>query len=119
MIHEQNEKRRERGHTKGIIIERGKDYNHSTFCDLVINGLVGLRPRADDTIEVNPLVPGESWGWFKLGNVSYHGRILTITWDKDGKKYGKGKGLQVYADGKLIGSRATLGRLTAQLPKKQ
>ena len=25
--------------------ERGKDYNHSTYCDLVINGLVGLRPR--------------------------------------------------------------------------
>ena len=44
---------------------------------------------------------------------------LTITWDRDGKKYGKGKGLQVYADGKLIGSRETLGRLTAQLPKKQ
>ena len=21
--------------------ERGKDYNHSTFCDLVINGLIG------------------------------------------------------------------------------
>ncbi len=88
------------------------------FCDLVINGLVGLRPRADDTIEVNPLVPGESWDWFRLDKVSYHGRILTISWDKDGKKYGEGKGLQVYADGKLIGSRPTLGRLTAQLPKK-
>ncbi len=24
--------------------ERGKDYNHSTFCDLVITGLAGLRP---------------------------------------------------------------------------
>ena len=35
--------------------ERGKDYNHSTYCDLVITGLVGLRPRPDDTVEVNPL----------------------------------------------------------------
>ena len=26
--------------------ERGKDYNHSTYCDLVISGLIGLRPRA-------------------------------------------------------------------------
>ncbi len=26
-------------------VERGKDYNHSTFCDLVISGLIGLRPR--------------------------------------------------------------------------
>jgi len=27
--------------------ERGKDYNHSSYCDLVITGLVGLRPRDD------------------------------------------------------------------------
>lgn len=84
----------------------------------MINGLVGLRPRADDTIEVNPLVPEGRWEWFKLDNVSYHGRILTITWDKDGKKYGGEVGLQVFADGNLIGSRASLGRVTAQLPKK-
>ena len=25
-------------------VERGKDYNHSTYCDLIITGLVGLRP---------------------------------------------------------------------------
>ena len=25
---------------------RSRDYNHSTFCDLVISGLVGLVPRA-------------------------------------------------------------------------
>lgn len=42
--------------TNGIR-ERGKDYNHSTFCDLIINGLVGLRPRANGEIEVKPLVP--------------------------------------------------------------
>ena len=44
--------------------ERGKDYNHSTFCDLVISGLIGLRPRADDTVEVNPLVPDSNVGLF-------------------------------------------------------
>ena len=27
-------------------VERGKDYNHSTYCDLIITGLVGLRPQA-------------------------------------------------------------------------
>ncbi len=118
-VHEQNEKRRASGQTTGIIIERGKDYNHSSFCDLVISGLVGLRPRDDEQVEVNPLVPDDKWDWLKLDNVSYRGRILTITWDKDGRKYGEGKGLQVYADGKLIGNRATLGRLTARLPKKQ
>ena len=30
--------------------ERGKDYNHSSYNDLIISGLVGLRPRLDDTV---------------------------------------------------------------------
>ena len=38
---------------------RSRDYNHSTFCDLVIRGLVGIVPRDDDTVEVDPLVPPE------------------------------------------------------------
>ncbi len=28
-------------------VERGKDYNHSGFCDLVINDLIGLKPQLD------------------------------------------------------------------------
>ena len=42
------------------------DYNHSTFCDLVITGLVGLVPRDDDRIEVDPLLPADAWDWFCL-----------------------------------------------------
>ena len=38
---------------------RGRFYNHSSYCDLIITGLVGLRPRADDIVEVNPLLPAE------------------------------------------------------------
>lgn len=53
--------------------ERSRYYNHSTFNDLVITGLVGLRPRPDNTIEVNPLVPENKWDWFCLDNVLYHG----------------------------------------------
>jgi len=37
--------------------DRGRDYNHSGYCDIIITGLVGLRPRADDVVEVNQLVP--------------------------------------------------------------
>lgn len=96
--------------------ERGKDYNHSTYCDLIITGLVGLRPRADDTVEVNPLLPGDTWDWFCLDNVLYHGRILTIVWDKTGSKYNKGKGLQVIADGERIAAAESLGRITGKLP---
>ena len=82
--------------------ERGKDYNHSTFCDLVISGLVGLRPRGDGLIEVNPLIPEDQWDWFCLDNILYRGNILTIVWDKTGKKYHTGKGFRVYEDGVLI-----------------
>ena len=79
--------------------ERGKDYNHSSYCDLIITGLIGLRPRADEKIEINPLLPDDTWDWFCLDNVLYHGHIVTILWDKTGKKFNKGKGLSVFVDG--------------------
>ena len=96
--------------------ERGKDYNHSTFCDLVISGLVGLRPRADETVEVNPLVPEGAWDYFCLDQIRYHGRWLTILYDKTGERYKRGKGLRVFADGKEVAASETLARVTAPLP---
>ena len=99
-------------------MERGKDYNHSTFCDLVINGLVGLRPQADDTVLVNPLVPADKWDYFCLENVPYHGRLLTILWDKTGKRYGKGPGLRVLADNKEIARSEALQKLTGKLESR-
>lgn len=95
--------------------ERSRYYNHSTFNDLIITGLVGLRPRPDDTVEVNPLVPEGQWDYFALDNVHYHGSILTILWDKDGSRYGKGKGLRVFADGEEIASSPSLSRVTGNL----
>jgi hypothetical protein len=91
--------------------ERSRYYNHSTFNDMIITGLVGLRPRADEKIEVNPLVPDGKWDWFCLDNVKYRGNIITIVWDKDGSKYKKGKGLYVLVNGKEKGRRNDLGRL--------
>jgi hypothetical protein len=99
-------------------VERGKDYNHSTYCDLIITGLVGLRPQPDNTVAVNPLLPDGAWDYFCLDGVSYHGHTLTILYDKTGEHYGKGSGLRLFADGKKIGARATLGRLIAELPQQ-
>lgn len=91
--------------------ERSRYYNHSTFNDLLITGLIGLRPRMDDTIEVNPLIPTGKWDWFCLDNIPYHGRNLTILWDKNGDRYHCGKGLRVYVDGREVGHSDTLTRL--------
>jgi len=90
-------------------------YFHSSFNDLVITGLVGLQTRNDDRLEVNPLAPA-AWPWFALDEVPYRGHRLTILWDRDGSKYGKGAGLRVLADGKEIAQRADLGKLEATLP---
>ena len=95
--------------------ERSRYYNHSTFNDLIITGLVGLRPRADDTIEVNPLLPDNKWDWFCLDNILYHGKIVTIIWDKDGTKYKKGKGLSVWVNGKKVASSLKLEKVTGKL----
>ena len=100
-------------------VERGKDYNHSTYCDLIITGLAGLRPRPDDTVEVSPLLPDGAWDYFCLDGVPYHGRALTIFYDKTGQKYGRGSGLRILADGKEIGASPALERLTAPLPPRK
>lgn len=93
-------------------------YNHSGFTDLVISDLVGLRPRADDTLEVNPLLPKEQWDWFALDKVQYHGRKLTISWDRNGSKYNNGAGFRIWADGQLIHQADSLNSVTVPLPEK-
>ena len=99
------------------IPERGKDYNHSTYCDLVITGLVGLRPRADNIIEVDPLVPEGEWDYFCLDGVHYHGHVLTIIYDKNGRRYHQGKGLRLCVDGKGLAASRALSRLVCSLPR--
>jgi hypothetical protein len=94
---------------------RSRYYNHSTFADLVINDLVGLRPRADDVVEVNPLVPEGEWPWFCLDGVPYHGHNLTIFWDRDGTRYGRSRGLTVLADGRPIAHGENLQRVDGRL----
>jgi hypothetical protein len=67
-------------------------------------------------VVVNPLIPDNTWDYFCLDGIPYHGRMLTIFYDKTGKKYGKGKGLQILADGKEIGVSKRLERLKVELP---
>lgn len=95
---------------------RSRDYNHSTFCDLVIRGLVGIVPRDDDVVEIDPLIPPTTWDWFCLDSVPYHGRTLTIAWDRTGDRYHRGAGLAIWADGRELARTSELSRLTGKLP---
>ena len=90
-------------------------YFHSAFVDLVITGLIGLRPRDDDVLEVNPLAPG-SWDWFALEDVPYKGHDVTIVWDRAGRRYALGAGLHLLVDGKRLASSTRLEKIEVELP---
>ena len=77
---------------------RNYAYNHSTFCDLVISGLVGLKVAADGRVTADPFIP-DDWGWFRLANVPVRGRLVSVTYDRDGTHYGRGKGLRIASEG--------------------
>ncbi len=94
---------------------RGDHYNHSSYADLVITGLVGLRPRADETVEVNPLLPPGMWDWFCLEGVPYHGRTISIVWDRTGLRFKRGRGLTVLVEGRVAGQGRELGKVNAKL----
>ena len=85
-------------------------YFHSGFCDLVITGLVGLIPRDDDTLEINPLAPAD-WDYFALDDVPYRGHRVSIVWDKTGERYKLGAGLHALVDGVKSATSPTLNRI--------
>ncbi len=103
-----------------VGLARSHHYFHSGYVDLILGGLVGIRPRADDRIEVNPLLPADDATaprWFRVQDVPYHGRRIAITWDDDGSHYGR-KGLTIEVDGQQVASRPTPGRLIAPVERR-
>lgn len=104
-----------------VGLGRSHHYFHSGYVDLILGGLVGIRPRADDVIEINPLIPAagdpQSVAWFRAQDVPYHGHRVAVTWDADGRHYGRGAGLAIEVDGREVARRATLGRLTAPVAR--
>jgi hypothetical protein len=96
-------------------VGRGNYYNHSGFADPLITGFIGLRPRSDNRIVLKPLLPAGEWKYFALDGLPYHGHLLTILWDADGKRYGHGAGFQLMVDGKKVAGRMDLGELNAVL----
>lgn len=91
--------------------ERGKDYNHSTFCDLVIRGICGIKPVEDRYIVIDPLIPEGKWAYFMLEDLPYKNHRLTVGYDKDGSRYQKGMGLWLELDGQVVAKAPGLSRM--------
>jgi hypothetical protein len=95
-----------------------RDYNHSTWLDVLIPEILGLVPRADDVLEIDPLVPEGKLSHFLLDGQHYRGHDVTLAWDAPGgdDHYGDGReALDVYLDGKRVASAEGLTRLLIDL----
>lgn len=80
-----------------------RDYNHSTYIDVLIADIAGLRPRNDDVIEVHPLVSAQMPP-FMLDGIRYRGRDISIFWGPEASEETQPdglKGFRVYVDGVL------------------
>ncbi|KAF5246477.1 hypothetical protein FANTH_6849 [Fusarium anthophilum] len=100
-----------------VGLDRSHHYFHSGYIDLIMGGLVGIRPRQDDVLEVNPLIDTEQISYFRAENILYHGRNVTVQWDKTGDKYGQ-IGLRIQVDGQDAGSSDTLERLKVNVERQ-
>ena len=93
----------------------GYRYNHCTFMDLVLSGVVGLQPQSNGTLVVNPLVPATILPWWAADGIALHLQIVTVVFDADGSHYNAGAGLRVMVNGVTVASSPTLRPLTVHL----
>lgn len=112
---------------------RGDHYFHSSFCDLVLSGLVGIhvadpeldsslesetRPESShsSTLEVRPLFAADDGiGWFAATAVRVRGHEVEVLYDRDGSRWGGQPGLAVWVDGELRAHDGGLGPLRVPL----
>lgn len=95
-------------------VNRGKDYNHSAFCDLVISGLCGIEPGEDETLLIDPFIPPD-WDWFCIEDVFCKGRNITVIWDRSGEHFDHGKGFSILVDGETVHHSNEIQPVTLQL----
>jgi hypothetical protein len=62
-------------------VERGKDYNHSTFCDSIISGLFGLGME-NGKLSARPLLP-KAWDHAGIYRVPGGGKLWDVEFRKD------------------------------------
>jgi len=95
--------------------ERGKDYNHSGYCDLIIRGVCGVSIDDGDILSFDPLLPQGMWDYFFLDRLPYKNRIISVVYDRDGSRYNKGKGLSIFINGQLAGQSDILKKINVDI----
>ncbi|WP_298458840.1 OmpL47-type beta-barrel domain-containing protein [uncultured Cellulomonas sp.] len=80
----------------------------------MIEDAMGLRPRSDAMIELDPI--DIDWPYFTANNIALRDRDLTIVWDEPGdgqRPYGEGvpEGYSAFLDGELAFTTDSLGRV--------
>ena len=105
-----------------VGLYRSHHYNHSTYIDLILNGLIGIRPRADNILEIDPLISSKVAAgehpikYFALQHVAYHGHDVGIIYDADGTRYRAGQGISIFVDGTRAFGPKPIERIKIALP---
>ena len=90
---------------------QGFKYLHSSYIDIVISGVAGLKPLASSAppqLLVMPLQPTDgALAFWAVDGVVIGGRSVTVFWDATGARYGKGAGLSVWLEGTVAAHAAT------------
>ncbi|MEN6644987.1 MAG: hypothetical protein ABFE08_21310 [Armatimonadia bacterium] len=92
------------------------DWLHGAFNDLLIRHLVGVTPRGDNILEIDPLAVG--WDYFRLWNLPYRGHEIGIIWESRPEHEHPPQtppGLSVWVDGRMVAQSPSLERLTVPL----
>ena len=98
-----------------------RDYNHSTWLDILIPDLLGLVPRDDQRDRARPARARRSAELFHPGRAAIsgprrHDRVGFAPCPALADRFGDGrKGLDLYVDGKLVASSPRIARLEAPL----
>jgi hypothetical protein len=106
-----------------VGLPRSHHYFHSTYIDLVLSGLIGLRPRADNVLEVDPLIPTQASveqpiRYFAVQGLAYHHHDVSIFYDEDGSRYHLGRGLSIFVDHRRVSGPGPLAPTRVNLPQR-
>ncbi len=88
------------------------DCFHSTYCDLVIRHLVGVRPANQDVLTVDPMPGGPRR--FSLHNLRFRGHDVDLVYNAPGSA-GTAGGMEVWIDGRWAGRRTEPGPMVIPL----